>query len=310
MTVPLRHVLAQGPVVGALVRALGASAVRRVTGRRGRSARPGPTIRATVGPRDPRLVRDHVRQLGGDPSWYGDDLPAHLYPQWGFPLLARTLSGVPWDLTRILNAGVRLKMEAPLAADEPLDLTARLADVDDDGRRVLLTERLVTTTGGREHGLVTEVTAIVPLATRDGGKKKERPRVPSEAREMDRWELSPRAGLDFALTTGDFNPIHWSSAYARMFGFEAKILHGFAVMARAMESIHGKLLSGRVRDLATFEARFVRPLVLPASPGVYTHGDEIYVGDAPDAPACMTGRFTPRPPPASLRCRPHQNPSP
>lgn len=296
MAVPTRHLFKQGPVIATLVKTLSSSVVRKVRGQEGSApTAPGPVHRRTVGPRDRRLVRDHIRHLGGDPSWYRGTLPAHLSPQWGFPLLARTLADVPWDLTKILNAGARLEMRAPLPDDEPLELEAYLAQVDDDGRRVLLTERLVTGTASAPEALVTEVTAIVPLARSKKGKKKNRPRVPEKAREIDRWTLPARAGLDFALTTGDFNPIHWSAPYARLFGFRSRILHGFAAMARAMESFNRNLLYGRVEKLTSIEARFVRPLALPARPGVYVDGQGgVTVGDVPGGRAYLTGTYTTR----------------
>ena len=54
----------------------------------------------------PALVRDYLRHLGGgaDSSRNPSLVPAHLFPQWTFPLAARVLRGVPYPLTRILNA--------------------------------------------------------------------------------------------------------------------------------------------------------------------------------------------------------------
>ena len=53
---------------------------------------------------------------------------------------------------------------------------------------------------------------------------------------LERW-VESRAGLEFAFLTGDFNPVHWVRRYARAAGFASPILHGFAMMARTMESL-------------------------------------------------------------------------
>ena len=86
-----------------------------------------------------KLVSDYVRHVGGDPSWYRGRVPPSLFPQWGFPLQAQTLLGVPYPLARVMNAGCRIEQKAPLPAGQPLHVRARLESVDDDGRRAILT---------------------------------------------------------------------------------------------------------------------------------------------------------------------------
>jgi len=261
---------------------------------------PGPLLKATVPARNPKLVRDYVRHVGGDPAWYRDTLPPHLFPQWGFPLLASTLDPLTYDLRRILNAGCRMEVRQPLPVGQPLNLEAQLMDVDDDGRRVLLTERLTTGTDDAPGALECHITALVPLPRKgeDGGgkkKKKERPRVPDDAREIHRWKLSPTSGRDFAVLTGDINPIHWVAPYARMAGFRGRIAHGFSGMARMAESLDRQLWSGDVSRLGSLEVRFVRPLPLPAKVGVYVDDEGgCFVGEAPGGPAFFSGTYAER----------------
>lgn len=88
-------------------------------------------------------------------------------------------------------------------------------DVDDDGGRAVLHQRLVTGTGSAPGRLVSHLYAIVPLAPRDPERKASgsRPTVPADAREIGRLELAGRAGFEFACLTGDFNPVHWIAPY-------------------------------------------------------------------------------------------------
>ena len=299
------HLFRQGPVLRALLATAARSLVRR--GAKGAPEIPGPVLTETVPPRHPALVRDYLRAVGGDPSWYRGVLPPHLFPQWGFPLLSRALAPLPYDLSRVINAGCRLEIRRPLPAGEPLVLEGRLSALDDDGRRALVTQRLVTGTASQPRALVAEVTALFPLRKKKDAdpekkkkKKKEPIRIPREAREIDRWRLSATSGLDFAILTGDFNPIHWIPPYARLAGFSSTILHGFATMARAVESLDRQLWSGDPTRLRALDVRFVRPVVLPGRVGVFVDGvvdgeGELYVGRAPCAPACLTGRFTASP---------------
>jgi acyl dehydratase len=115
--------------------------------------------------------------------------------------------------------------------------------------------------------------------------------VPPSARELGRLSLDRNAGLDFALLTGDFNPVHWLAPYARTLGYEGAILHGFASMAYAFETLQRELFAGATDAIRVVDVRFVRPLVLPAAVGVYVDGNEFFLG-ALGEPAFLTGSYS------------------
>lgn len=290
MHIPRRHVLKQVPVITGMMRSAAQALRARPTAA---PSTPGPEITATVAPRSPDLVRDYLRHLGGNPSAYGRTLPPHLYPQWGFPLLARTLDAVPYDLTRVLNGGSRMEWRAPIPMGKRLHLRARLESIDDNGRRAVLQQRLITGTDDEPEALICTLYAIVPLQR--GSGKKERPKVEPDLREIDRWRLGKKAGLEFAVLTGDFNPVHWLRPYARAAGFRSTILHGFATQARAIESMNRNVRSGAVNWWRELDVRFVRPLTLPARPRVFhglTDGEGRFaVGEAPGGPAYLVGTY-------------------
>jgi len=252
---------------------------------------PGPILEQVLHPRNPQLVSDYIRHVGGQSSWYKGILPPHFFPQWGFPILAGALEGLPYNMSRVLNGGCRIEVLHPLPVDKPLKLKAQLVEVDDNGSRVVFKQKLVTGTAEEPESLVSYVNAILPLKRSDGPKK-EKPRVPEAAREIDAWKLHKRSGLDFALLTGDFNPVHWIPGYARMSGFPNTILHGFATMARSIESLNRSVWLGRSQRLTTFESRFVKPLVFPGKVKVYLDDENgIFVGDAPGGPAYLAGTY-------------------
>lgn len=296
MAHPLKHVRHQGRVARALGRVAVAAVKQQLTSKEAAPLQvPGPVLSEEVPPRDPELVADYVRWAGGDPDTYGETLPPHLFSQWGFPLLGQTLTGIPYPLAKILNAGCKLELNGPLPANETLYLTAQLLDVDDNGRRVLLHQRLTTSTRDHEDLLVAHVYGLIPLA---GGKdkqkekkKKEKPQVPMDARLLERLELGPRAGLEYACLSGDFNPVHWLWPYARVSGFKSTILHGFATMAKAMETMNRKLLDDDPWRLKEIEVRFTRPLQLPRKIAICVKDDQLSVGDDLGKPAYLTGTF-------------------
>jgi acyl dehydratase len=255
---------------------------------------PTPELTATLPPRRKELVADYARHVGGDPGMYRTVLPPHLFPQWSFGLASQTLVGLPYPIAKVMNGGCRLEINAPMPSDEPILVRASLESVDDDGRRAVLCQRIISGTASSPDALVARLFAIVPLGKPEkgarGARSKERPRVPTDVRELARWRLRADAGLDFAKLTGDFNPVHWIPAYARAFGFRNTILHGFSTMARAYEG----LLRGRfasTRTMKTFDVKFTRPLVLPARVGLYATDDAVYVGDAAAGPAYMMGTY-------------------
>ena len=279
----IQHILQQGPVIAGILRT-GVAAM----GARPKAAPALPTLAVTrtVAPRPRALIDDYLRHIGADPAHYRGVVPAHLWPQWGFPLAAETLTGIPYVLTRVLNGGCRLDIHAPLPDDEPLEVRATLEAIDDDGTRALLTQKIVTGTRSTPDAVVATLTAYVPLAKK-GGVKAEKPVVPEGARDIARHTLGGGAGWTFALLTGDFNPVHWVRPWARAAGFPGTILHGFSTLAHALAAL----------DTARVDARFVRPLVLPAEIGVYVNGDSLTVGTHPGGPAFMTATFATREPP-------------
>lgn len=298
-----RHLLQQGPMLATL----GRLAVKVLQQRfepppaDARPTVPGPHLTETVAPRDPALVADYLRWCKGDPSAWRGTLPPHLFPQWGFPLLARTLADQPYPLARVLNGGCRLEIAAPIPADEPLLLNAQLVEVDADARRAVLHQRLVTGTATAPECLVSHLYAYVPLASAEvspksksrarGAPKGNRPLVPVDAREIGQMRLTASAGFEFACLTGDLNPVHWIAPYGRAAGFGGTILHGFATMSRAIERLNRVVFAGDVRALRVVDVKFTRPLRLPARVAVFQKPGELYVGEAPGAPAYLTGTY-------------------
>jgi len=303
MALPTKHIIHQRAVIASLggtVLSAALSSLRK-SGSKATTppATPGPEIRQTIAARPTSLVRDYIKHVGGDPSAYKGVLPPHLLPQWGFPLAAKTLRDIPYPMQRVLNGGCRLEVNGPLPADEALNVSARLESIDDNGRRAVLHQRVVTGTKSAPEAVVGHLYAIVPLGggsvVESGAKPdkqpKQRPRVPSDATELAYWRLAGDAGLAFAMLTGDFNPVHWVRPYARAFGFKNTILHGFATMARAMEGLNRALLAGDTKQITTLDVKFTKPLVLPARVGLYVLDDQVFVGDAPGGPAYLVGTF-------------------
>ena len=292
MPVSNKHILQQGPVIAGLGKSAFMALKQRFEKDTPPVQTPSPVVERVLPPRPPDLIRDYIRHVGGDPKSYKGVLPPHFFPQWGFPLATATLKSIPYPMMKVMNGGCRLEVKAPLPATEPLYVNAQLVEIDDNGRRAVLKQRIVTGTKSEPEALIGHFFAIVPLGGSGGGKKKPkaRPQVPGDAKEVAFWKIGAKAGLDFAKLTGDFNPIHWIVPYARASGFKNTILHGFSTMARAIEGLNRNMFMGRT-PIRVFDAQFTKPLVLPAKVGLYVKDNQVFVGDAPGGPAYMIGSF-------------------
>jgi hypothetical protein len=304
MSVSMRHVLEQGPMLRTMGRAA-LSVLQRKTGAGPRPATPGDWIVADVAPPSDALVRSFVKNAGGDPQVYRGRLPPHLFPQWALPVASRVFDDLPFPIVRVVNAGCRFEARAPLPAGEPLRVAARLERIDENDVRVIVTTRIVTGTASTPEALDAELRTFIPLPRKKDGSTKRgaadgRERrialVPADAREIAYVRLGAEAGLDFAKLTGDFNPIHWVPAYARAAGFPSAILHGFGTFALAVEALVRRSFSGEAERLRCVDARFTKPLALPGRVGVYVAdtdgaGGDVFVGAAPGAAAHLEGRF-------------------
>jgi len=159
VALPARHLLAQGRVIAALGRTAVSALSQRLLEGAGDAVGPlpGPELRATVRPPSAALVRDYVRNVGGDPAAYRAFLPPHLFPQWAFPLASRTLEGLPYPILKIVNGGCRLAINGRLPSGEPLQVRAQLLAIEDNGRRAILRQRIVSvgarSAGGRDRRL-------------------------------------------------------------------------------------------------------------------------------------------------------------
>jgi hypothetical protein len=300
-----RHVFDQRRVVGALLDAAGRTLWRSWPGRPTAAPPklPGPEVTERVRAPSPALIRAYARHLGIAPESGGQPAvaPAHLFPQWTFPIAARALRPVPYPLARILNAGCRLQINARIPASAPLVVRAQLLDVQDDGVRALLHQRVSTDTPEGPGALVADLYAVAPAGTGARGQRRspsggEQGAVPWAARELARVRFGPRARLAYAFVSGDFNPVHWSAAYARALGFPTPILHGFALLARTIECLGRALFAGAADRLRVVDVRFKRPLVLGRGVEVGVYLDDadrqaFYVADATGARPYLAGSF-------------------
>ena len=76
--------------------------------------------------------------------------------------------------------------------------------------------------------------------------------------------ITPGQIRRYASVGGDHNPIHTSSIGAKLFGFPTVIAHGMFSAAAVLANIEGQL-----PDAVGYSVKFGKPILLPASAGLY-----------------------------------------
>ncbi|MGA5462189.1 MaoC/PaaZ C-terminal domain-containing protein [Mycobacterium sp. NPDC050041] len=76
--------------------------------------------------------------------------------------------------------------------------------------------------------------------------------------------ITPAQIRKYASVGGDHNPIHTNAVAAKLFGFPSVIAHGMFTAAAVLANIEGQL-----PDAVEYTVRFAKPVVLPASAGLY-----------------------------------------
>jgi acyl dehydratase len=76
--------------------------------------------------------------------------------------------------------------------------------------------------------------------------------------------ITPGQIRRYASVGGDHNPIHTSAIGAKLFGFPTVIAHGMFSAAAVLANIEGQL-----PDAVSYRVKFGKPVILPASAGLY-----------------------------------------
>ncbi len=160
-----------------------------------------------------------------------------LYPHvFGFPLQMAVLTHpafpIPiWSALQIRN---HLLRHRPIAGDAVLDLDTAVA-----GQRILgkgaEVDLHTTVRAGQELLWESLTTFYYRGRFGEAGMASPLARAPEVGGEvLARWHTSSGAGWRFGRLTGDFNGVHWSRWYARMFGFRRDFHHPQFVLGQCV----------------------------------------------------------------------------
>jgi hypothetical protein len=173
------------------------------------------------------------RDLTGLPA---EPAPSLLLPHvFGFRLLMVLLTerAFPMPIWNALQVRNQLRQHALLNPSDRFDIETSVAS-----SRVLVKGLEVDLhTSFAAHGdLIWESTVTFYYRGAFGNAAQDAMPGPpaTEGGEVARWQAASGQGLAFGALTGDYNPIHWSSAYARACGFRRAFHHPQRVLGQAL----------------------------------------------------------------------------
>ncbi len=161
----------------------------------------------------------------------------------------------------------RIRQQRDIGIDETMDLSVRLGET-------------VRVAKGHEVSFVTEVridgelvwdglSVVLVPGGGTGGKQDKPAAKQTQYSESVSWQLAANKGREYALASGDYNPIHLYSLTARVMGFKRQIMHGMWSKSRSL----AHLLPLDCDWPVSIEVAFKLPIFLPATVMLLSHSD-------------------------------------
>ena len=171
--------------------------------------------------------------------------------------VATLTSYCPYPLLKVLNQGLKLTVFNSIHPNQPFSIRGQLINASDDGYRAKIHSHVVLSNDNGEKIMTLDAYAAVMLKSRPQNAVK-KPTEVIEWQTIDSWQMPERAGMEFFLLTGDFNPIHTVPWFARRTRFAGCIMHGYGAFSKIYAAIENQGI--RIQEI---ETRFIKPVPLP-----------------------------------------------
>lgn len=188
-------------------------------------------------------------------------VPATFLHAYIFPLHTNLLSqpDVPFPLPGLIHYANSITQHRPLYVGEEFSVTCKLGNlIAHDKGQAFEVLSYITVNNKR----IWEDISIYLYKGKEGiGKVLEwNQPILEDNCIKESWSLYQNLGFEFALASGDFNPIHLHPFTAKIFGFERHLIHGMWSVGRILA-----LLEKRMPESFELNASFKTPIYLPAS---------------------------------------------
>lgn len=184
-------------------------------------------------------------------------LPSHLFSQFALSVCAEQLKLLPFQLSKVINQGVGMTVLHPIPTQQDLTVTCKLVDVKETDGKARVHQELIIGTQQQPRCCIVDFHTVFIQGKPSLKVVSEKPATP-EVAPIGQWQVATNDGWNFALLTGDFNPIHWFGFIAKFSPFKQKVLHGFGMFTRSVTTLEHYFAS----SVNNINVRFVKPAAL------------------------------------------------
>jgi acyl dehydratase len=197
---------------------------------------------------------------------YGDAVPLTYPFALTFPSVMSLVSGFDFPFAAMGSVHLENKITQyrPIRATDTVNIAVHAENLREH-RKGLLVDVVTDVSVGNEVAWHQVTTFLhqqrTSLSDEPKPPQKKQPKLPAPKAIL---RISPGQIRRYAAVGGDHNPIHTSSIGAKLFGFPTSIAHGMFSAAAVLANLEASL-----PDAVTYSVRFGKPVLLPASAGLY-----------------------------------------
>ncbi|MGH3724921.1 MAG: MaoC/PaaZ C-terminal domain-containing protein [Mycobacterium sp.] len=254
-----------------------------------------------------RVVRTHGVQI--DPAHvaayaqvtglrFSDKVPVTYPFALQFPSVMELVTGFDFPFPAIGTVHIEnhITQHRAITATDTVDIEVRAENLREH-RKGLLVDVLTDVSIGTETVWQQTMTFLRQQRTSlSDGQKPEPPKAVKLPPPNSTLRITPGQIRRYASVGGDHNPIHTSSIGAKALGFPKAIAHGMFTAAAVLGNIQGE-----IPDAVRYDLKFGKPILLPASVGVWIEKDgsgssagwDIAVRNPKKGDPHVTGSITP-----------------
>ena len=229
---------------------------------------PSRTVTVEELPIDQTNVADYAAVTG---LRYGNNVPLTYPFALTFPAMMSLVTGFdfPFAAMGSVHTENRITQYRPIAVTDTVGVRVHAENLREH-RKGLLVDLVTEVSVGNDTAWHQVTTFLHQQRTSLSDEPKpppqKQPKLPPPSTVL---RITPGQIRRYAVIGGDLNPIHTNPIAAKLFGFPTVIAHGMFSAAAVLANIEARL-----PDTVQYWVRFGKPLVLPATTGLYVddHG--------------------------------------
>ncbi|WP_197415610.1 MaoC/PaaZ C-terminal domain-containing protein [Mycobacterium sp. IS-1590] len=212
---------------------------------------------------DPENVAAYAAVTG---LQFGDTVPLTYPFALTFPTLMSLVTGFDFPFAAMGSVHIEnhITQYRPIAVTDSVSVKVHAENLREH-RRGLLVDIVTDVNVGNEQAWHQITTFLHQQRTSLSDEPKPPPQKPPKLGPPNAMlRITPGQIRHYASVGGDHNPIHTNAIAAKLFGFPTVIAHGMFSAAAVLANIEGQL-----PDAVKYSVKFAKPVVLPASAGLY-----------------------------------------